>query len=168
MCPSAFNVSCPLSWQAASRPTCRRRACPSHCQTVRPCCEVHYAHPSSLVRCQGSFPYTSILRRSRISGTRRLLQQGALVAPSITSVMFLGPHVGAQNPCTCPLELEKGRHATTLRDSSSLRPSSGSQVHTSSQNNTQWSRVLRFGGPNHSKPLCVLVFVHRLADRQNA
>jgi hypothetical protein len=25
---------------------------------------------------------------------------------------------------------------------------------------TQWSRVLRSGGPNHSKPLHVLVFVH--------
>jgi hypothetical protein len=25
---------------------------------------------------------------------------------------------------------------------------------------TQWSRVLRSGGPNHSKSLCVLVFLH--------
>jgi hypothetical protein len=51
-----------------------------------------------------------------------------------------------------------------------LRPSSGSQVHTSSQAQyiTQWSRVLRSGGPNHSRPLCVLVFVHRLVDKQNA
>jgi hypothetical protein len=58
----------------------------------------------------------------------------------------------------------------THLDSDTLRSSSGSQVHTSSQAQyiTQWSRVLRSGGPNHSKPLCVLVFVHRLADRQNA
>jgi hypothetical protein len=27
-----------------SRPSCRRRACPVHCQTVRPCCKVHYVH----------------------------------------------------------------------------------------------------------------------------
>jgi hypothetical protein len=33
---------------------------------------------------------------------------------------------------------------------------------------TQWSRVLRSGGSNHSKPLCVLVFVHHLVDKQNA
>jgi hypothetical protein len=33
---------------------------------------------------------------------------------------------------------------------------------------TQWSRVLRSGGPNHSKSLCVLVFIHRLVDKQNA
>jgi hypothetical protein len=27
------------------------------------------------------------------------------------------------------------------------------------QSNTQWSRVLRTGGPNHSKPSRVLVFI---------
>jgi hypothetical protein len=32
---------------------------------------------------------------------------------------------------------------------------------------TQWSSVLRSGGPNHSKSLCVLVFIHRLGDKQN-
>jgi hypothetical protein len=36
------------------------------------------------------------------------------------------------------------------------------------QYNTQWSRVLRSGGLNHSKPLCALVFIIHLADRQNA
>jgi hypothetical protein len=41
---SAFNVSCPLRWQAAPRPSYRRRACPVHYQTVCPCCEVHYFH----------------------------------------------------------------------------------------------------------------------------
>jgi hypothetical protein len=35
-------------------------------------------------------------------GIRRLHWQPALVVPSITSVMSLGPHVGAQHPCTCP------------------------------------------------------------------
>jgi hypothetical protein len=57
-----------------------------------------------------------------------------------------------------------------LRDSDTLRPSSGSQVHTSSQAQyiTHWSMVLRSGGLNHSKALCVLVFIHRLVDRQNA
>jgi hypothetical protein len=68
--PSAFNVFYPLSWQAASRPSCRRCACPFHCQTVRPCCKMHCAHPSSLVRCQGGFPCTPMLHRSRISGRK--------------------------------------------------------------------------------------------------
>jgi hypothetical protein len=88
--------------------------------------------------------------------------------------MSLGPHVGAQHPCTCPPSAIKGeaRSVTTQAhlDSDTLRPSSGSQVHTSSQAQyiTKWSRLLRSDGPNHSKPLCVLVFIHRLADMQNA
>jgi hypothetical protein len=100
--------------------------------------------------------------------TRRLPWRRVLVAPSITSVMSLGPHVGAQHPCMCPPFSYK-RGGTQRYNSSTLRPSSGSQVHTSSQTQyiTQWSRVLRSGGPNHSKSLCVLVFVLRLADRQN-
>jgi hypothetical protein len=71
-----------------------------------------------------------------------------------------------------PLSAIKGEahNVTTQADSSSLRPSSVSQDHISSQAQyiTHWSRVLRSGGLNHSKPLCVLVFVHRLVDRQNA
>jgi hypothetical protein len=34
--PSTFNVSCPLRWQATSRPSCRRRACPVHLSAFRP------------------------------------------------------------------------------------------------------------------------------------
>jgi hypothetical protein len=41
----------------------------------------------------------------RCQGARRLLQQQTLVALSTSSVMLLGPHVGAQYPCTCPLQL---------------------------------------------------------------
>jgi hypothetical protein len=41
---SAFNVSCPLRWRAATRPSCRRRACLFRWQAVRSCCGVHYAH----------------------------------------------------------------------------------------------------------------------------
>jgi hypothetical protein len=33
---------------------------------------------------------------------------------------------------------------------------------------TQWSRVLRSGGPNHSKSLCVLVPFPFPTNRQNA
>jgi hypothetical protein len=43
---------------------------PAHCPTVHLCCEVHCAHPSSHVRCQGSFPCTPMLRRSWISGRK--------------------------------------------------------------------------------------------------
>ncbi len=42
--PSAFIASCPLHWQAAPGPSCSRRTCPIHCQTVRPCRTTHCAH----------------------------------------------------------------------------------------------------------------------------
>jgi hypothetical protein len=74
--------------------------------------------------------------------------------------------------------LSYNREGTQRYRTSSLRPNLGSsslrhsdsQVHTSSQAqySTQWSRVLRPSGPNHSKPLCVLVFIVHLASRQNA
>jgi hypothetical protein len=48
-------------------------------------------------------------------GTRRLHWRLALVAPSITSVMFLGPHIGAQHPCTCPLYAIKGEARSVTR-----------------------------------------------------
>jgi hypothetical protein len=56
------------------------------------------------------------------------------------------------------------REGTLRYKTHSLRHSD-SQVHTSSQAqySTQWSRVLRSGGPNHSKPLRVLVFIVHLA-----
>jgi hypothetical protein len=38
-------------------------------------------------------------------GARRRHWRLALVALSITPVMSLGPHVGAQHPCACPLQL---------------------------------------------------------------
>jgi hypothetical protein len=46
---SAFNVTCPLRWHAATRPSRRRRACPFHWQAVRSCCGVHCAHHDSRV-----------------------------------------------------------------------------------------------------------------------
>jgi hypothetical protein len=88
-------------------------------------------------------------------GARRLLQQRILVAPSITSIMFLGPHVGAQHLCTCPFSYKRGG---TQRNRLKL-----TQAHLDmhkfiqAQYITQWSRVLRSGGPNHSKSLCVLM-----------
>jgi hypothetical protein len=67
----------------------------------------------------------------------------------------------------CTVTTQRLTH--TDLDSDSLKLSH-SQVHTSSQAQyiTQWSRVLRSDGPNHSKPLCVLVFFPFPPNRQNA
>jgi hypothetical protein len=66
-----------------------------------------------------------------------------------------------------PLAIKGEARNVTQTDSLRL---SHSQVNTGSQAqyNTQWSRVLRSGGPNHSKPLCVLVFFPFPPNRQNA
>jgi hypothetical protein len=61
---------------------------------------------SSLVR--EASPARRYYADLRCHGARRLLQQRTLVAQSTTSVMFLGPHVGAQYPCTCPLSYKRG------------------------------------------------------------
>jgi hypothetical protein len=141
--------------------------------TMRP----HAPRSSSLVRGQGSFPCTPILRKPRISGPKEIAPGPALVAPGVPFVMFLGPHVRAQHPCMCPPWAIKGRACNVTRkgwrkrltqtDSLGL---SHSQVHTNSQAQyiTQWSRVLRSDGPNHSKSLCVLVFFPFPPNRQNA
>jgi hypothetical protein len=95
---------------------------------------------------------------------RRLVQQQTLVVPNATSVMFLGPHVGAQYPCTCPLSYKRGVMQcykgrlfwTKLRQRLSI-------LKLPQQSNTQWSRVLRSGDPNHSKSSRVHVLGDRLA-----
>jgi hypothetical protein len=86
--------------------------------------------------------------------TRGWTQQHMLKDPSIIFFMSLGPHVGAQSLCACPPSAIKGEacdvtQTRNLRLASSYKPTS----------NTSQSRVLRSGGPNHSKILvcsCVL------------
>jgi hypothetical protein len=51
---SAFNVPCPLRWQAATRPSHGRRACPFRWLAVRPCCGVHCAHHHSYIAREAS------------------------------------------------------------------------------------------------------------------
>jgi hypothetical protein len=73
-----------------------------------------------------------------------------------------GPTCRGSVPLYIPPLVIKGEACDT-HTQVRLRPSSGSQVHTSSQAQyiTQWSRVLRSDGPNHSK----LSRVHVLGDR---
>jgi hypothetical protein len=118
----------------------------------------------SIITYTRSFPCTPILHRSRMSDARRLLQQRTLVAPSTTSLMFLGPHVGAQYPCTCPLSYKRGGMQRYKGDTPTDRLRLLA-LKLPQQSNTQWSRVLRSGGPNHSKSSRVLVFRHRLAGQ---
>jgi hypothetical protein len=77
----------------------RQRACLVHCQTVRPCCKVHCVHR----HLYDKLPLQADTKQiSDIRAQEDCSKQQTIVAPSTTSVMFLGPHVGAQYPCTCP------------------------------------------------------------------
>jgi hypothetical protein len=98
------------------------------------------------------------------------------VHPGVTGISCFFPFVPGP---TCrgsvslyvPLLAIKGRaHDVTRQADSDPHTHSNSQVHTSSraQYITQWSRVLRSDGSNHSKPLCVLVFFPTPSNRQNA
>jgi hypothetical protein len=155
---SAFIVTCPLSWQAASGPSCRWRACPVHCQTVRPCCKVHCGHHHLCVA-REAYPARQYHVDRGCQGTKRLLQQLQVLHP-----LYSWAHMsGLSTLVRAPLSYKRG--GMTWGHLDTLRSSSGSPVLTSFQAQyiTQWSRVLRSCGPNHSKPLCVLVFTHRLA-----
>jgi hypothetical protein len=54
------------------------------------------------------FSCTSMLRRSQTSGRRKIAPAASISSPSTISIVFLGPHVGAQFPCTCPLSYKRG------------------------------------------------------------
>jgi hypothetical protein len=81
--------------------------------------------------------------------------------------------LGLSTLVRAPLSYKRGgtqRYRGTLGLNLGSHTHKNSQVHTSSQTQyiTQWSRVLRSGGPNHSKSLCVLVFFPLPPNRQNA
>jgi hypothetical protein len=52
-----------------------------------------------------SFPCTPRIHRSRMSGRKKIAPAATFVAPSAIFIMSLGPHVGAQYLCACPLQL---------------------------------------------------------------
>jgi hypothetical protein len=117
-------------------------------------------YSSSLL--QGASPTRQGYADLMCQNARRSPQQHTIVAPSTIFVKPLGPHVGAQYLCACPFGYKRGgmRRYKTGSHTPNLRQTLISSYKLPKQYITQWSRVLRSGGLNHSKPLCVLVFVH--------
>jgi hypothetical protein len=108
-----------------------------------------------------SFPCTPRLRRSRVLGRKKIAP-----AANISSSKY---YTRCVSRLTCwgsallympPLAI-KGE-ACNVRRETELRLSMLKLPH---QSNTQWSRVLRSGGPNHSKPSRVHVLDARLAGQ---
>jgi hypothetical protein len=120
---------------------------------------------SSLARYRGSSAGYQYNMHYRHYGARRSSgRHGHWILLYVFPPFFPWAHMSRPNTLVrAPLSYK--REGTRRYKASSLRPNLGSgshthsnsQVHTSSQAqySTQWSRVLRSGGPNHSKPLCV-------------
>ena len=146
-----LQAACPSTLVADSTPVLRHTLC-----------------SSSLVRCQGSFRWTPMLRRPWILGYKEIALATSISCFKYYICYVPGPACRGSAPLYMPPLAIKGE-ARNVTKKSSLRLL-GSQVHTSSQAQyiTQCSRVLRSGGPNHSKPLCVLVFIPNPSSRQNA
>jgi hypothetical protein len=160
---SAFNETCPFRWQAATCPFHRRHACPFHWQATRPYCRVHYAHHYSYVTKEASVAY----QYCACCG-----QHGPRDCTDVTCISYSrysfhyvpGPTCrGSASLYVPPLSYKRedtqrykagSQHPQTHTGS----PDLGAQALRHIQYNTQWSRVLRFGGLNHSKLLCALMF----------
>jgi hypothetical protein len=55
-----------------------------------------------------SFPCTPILRRSPMSGCEKIAPATNICSSTAVSIMSVGPHVGAQHLCACPLSYKRG------------------------------------------------------------
>jgi hypothetical protein len=95
---SAFNVSHPIRWQAASRSSSRRRACWICWQTVRPCQAAHCVIPSTR-----SFPCTPKIHRSRTTGHREIAPAANIYSPKYYILYVPGPTCRGSAPlCMYP------------------------------------------------------------------
>jgi hypothetical protein len=147
---SAFNAFRPIRWQAASRSSSRRRACWVYWQTVRLCRAARYTH--LLFRKK----LTLYAKDTQISGVKEEKIVSTTDIRGSKHYILYVPGRTCRGPvplCMPPFSYKRGgmrRYTHAISDS---------LAHTSSQQYiSQWSRVLRSGGPNHSKPLCVPEF----------
>jgi hypothetical protein len=138
-------------------PSCRRRACLVHCQTVRPCCKVHCVHHHLCVAREAT-PARQYHADRGCQGARRLLQQLQVLQPLYSRAHMSGLSTLVRAPLSYKMGgMQRYKGTDTLRQTElRLRLSA---VKLSQQSNTQWSRVLRSGGPNHSKSSRVPEFI---------
>jgi hypothetical protein len=84
------------------------------------------------------------------------------ILPFVPGSMCRGP----EPLCMPPLNYKRGGIRREHTQTQVIQ--AYTQLKLSKQYNTQWSRVLRSGGLNHSKSLRVLVFIPQIFNRQNA
>jgi hypothetical protein len=101
---SAFNVSRPIRWQAASRSSSRQRACWVCWRTVRPCQAAHCVIPSTR-----SFPCTPKIHRSRTTGHKRIAPAANIYSPKCYILYVPGPTCRGSVPlCMPPFSYKRG------------------------------------------------------------
>jgi hypothetical protein len=124
---SAFNVPCPLRWQAVTRPSNRRRACPFHWRAVCLCCGVHYAHHHSRVTEETTRDINTICTTDIMAlGDRPGVAGISNFLPFCPWAHMSGLSILVHAPLSYKREITRRYKASSLR-------LSDSQVHTSSQ-----------------------------------
>jgi hypothetical protein len=138
-------MSRPIRWQTASRSSSKRRACWVCWRTVRPCQAGHCVIPSTR-----SLPYTPKIHRSRTTGDKRIASVANIYSPKCYILYVPGPTCRGSVPlCMSPFSYKRGgmrRYETQTQSQTRWL------IQAYKQYISQWSRVLRSGGPNHSKP----------------
>jgi hypothetical protein len=121
-----------------------------------------------IIPCTRSFPCTPILRRSRMSGRKKI----ALAANISSSKYYIrcvpGPTCRGSALLYMPPLAIKGEACNVTKERTRRLPQTELRLRLSilklpQQSNTQWSRVLRSSGPNHSKSSRVHVLDVHLA-----
>jgi hypothetical protein len=131
---SAFNVSRPIRWQAASRSSSKRRACWVCWRTVRPCQAVHCVIPSTR-----SLPCTPKIHRSRTTG-HKVIAPAANIYSSKCYILYVpGPTCRGSVPLCMPPSAIKWEACDVTR----CRPNSRQTLSSSYKlpNNTSHSGV---------------------------
>jgi hypothetical protein len=106
-----------------------------------------------------SFPCTPRIRRSRASGQKKIALT-ANIGGSKRYILYV-PRPICRGPaplCMPPFSYKRGGMQRYTDIQSQAHSDTHTFIQALKQYITQWSRVLRSGGPNHSKSLCVLVF----------
>jgi hypothetical protein len=121
-----------------------------------------------IIPCTRSFPCTPILRRSRMSGRKKIALAANISSSKYYICCVLGPTCRGSALLYMPLFATKGEACNVTTEGTRRLPQTQlrlSILKLPQQSNTQWSRVLRSGSPNHSKPSRVHVLDVRLAGQ---
>jgi hypothetical protein len=163
MCPHGIYCVLSIPLAGGARATLQT----THLSSPLPKQCARAARCTVLIRCTRSFPLHADLYRSWVSGRKKIAP-----AASISSYIRYVPGPTCRGSVLLYMSPFSYKRGGMRRYNTSsifrLRPKSYKTTQALKQYNTQWSRVLRSGGQNHSKLLRVLVFIPSSRNKQNA